>query len=131
MIVNGNNNTISNYNNLPQMSETIKSWFLPMSFATVSYTKRGVDWIETLTTVDTEGVKQELRGKDLEIYPEGERAWNWIEIHCLPNLDLNVNEYVYYDNVKYKVRKTKKYKEYGFCIYHLQEAYEDMTNEGI
>lgn len=131
MIVNAKD-TVSvgaGYGKLPNMSQTIICWFLPIDFGVVTRVKVGVDWKETIETRSTMGVVQALKMKDLMIYPEGERAWTWKEVHCLPDFQLDPNEYVLYDGVRYKVKSKKYYKEYGFVYYHLLQDYTGTIDE--
>ena len=118
--------TLLNSNrNLPNMSSTITKWFLNITFQEVIRTLNGADWVETEGQVyNTRGVVQPPRDEDLQIYPMGCWAWQWLMVHCLPNVQLKPNQYVKYDGVTYKVMSRKDWSKYGYVRYMLLEAYQ-------
>lgn len=127
MINSAKNNLITNTNaSLPNMSETIKSWFLNLTFEIVERTMSGadytVDWA-TKQIVNTKGVVQPPSDKELKILPEGSWAWEWLMVHCLPDAQIEVNQFVRYDNKVYKVMKKKDWIKYGYVRYYLLEAF--------
>lgn len=118
--------------NLPNMSETIKSWFLNITFKIV---KREIgdsaDPIETVEkTIRTKGIVRPPSDKDLKLLPEGAWAWEWLQIHCLPDIRLDTNQFVKYDNTTYKVMAKKDWSKYGYIRYTLLEAFR-AEREGM
>lgn len=111
---------------LPNMSETIKSWFLNLTFEIVERTQTGadftVDW-STKQVINVRGVVQPPSDKDLKILPEGSWAWEWLMLHCLPDAQIAVNQFVKYDGTVYKVMKKKDWSKYGYVRYYLLEAF--------
>lgn len=128
MIQSARNFTLKNQNsNLPNMSETIKSWFLNISFQYVTreMNEDSADVVQEVTqTINTLGVVRPPSEKELKLMPEGAWAWEWLQIHCLPDVVLEVNQYVIYDGKKYKVMSKKDYSKYGYVRYTLLEAYQ-------
>lgn len=60
---------INTNSNLPNMSNTIKGWFLNISFEYVERYQQGADWIEgTPQIVNTKGVVRPPSDEDLKIY---------------------------------------------------------------
>lgn len=111
--------------NLPNMSATIQGWFLNISFEVVERYMVGADWVESNPiTVHTKGVVRPPSDKDLKILPEGTWAWEWLQIHCLPNLKLDNNQYIKYDGTIYKVMAKKDYSKYGYIRYTVLEAFQ-------
>ncbi len=125
MIQSAKNNLLKNTNSaLPNMSETIKSWFLNISFEYVTRIMQGAEWITSEPiTINTRGVVRPPSDKDLKILPEGTWAWEWIQIHCLPDVFLDTNQFVKYDDKLYKVMAKKDYSKYGYIRYTLLEAF--------
>lgn len=125
MIQSANKTLLNNINStLPNMSNTIVSWFLDITFYKVARTMQGAQWVEGKgSEIKTKGVVQPPRDKDLKILPEGTWNWQWLMVHCLPDLDLEVNQFIYYDNVKYKVMAKKDWSKYGYVRYMLLEAF--------
>jgi hypothetical protein len=111
---------------LPNMSETIKSWFLDLTFEIVERDMDGADFIvdwATKQTINVRGVVQPPSDKDLKILPEGSWAWEWLMVHCLP-CQMEVNQFVRYDGTIYKVMKKKDWSKYGYVRYYLLEAFQ-------
>lgn len=112
-------------NNLPNMSSTIRRWFLPISFDIVTRTLNGADWEVTSTqTINTKGVVRPPSDTDLKLLPDGTWSWQWLQAHCLPNVLLENNQFVSYDSVVYKVMAKKNYTPYGYIRYTILEAYQ-------
>lgn len=125
MIVNAKDKSL-NYSGLPQMGEVLPSWFQTMTFDVV--TKSVVDYEvkEVLESITTQGVRQPMSAQQLSIKPEGQRAWRWETLHCLPDVKLKVDDIVIFDGVKYRVMQRWNWSEYGYLEYHLCEAYNDV-----
>lgn len=133
-MMNGKNQTLNNINsNLPNMSGTIQGWFLDITF---KYVTRIIDEDsadfseETEQIIKTKGVVRPPSAKDLKLMPEGAWAWEWLQIHCLPDVKLETNQFVIYDGKRYKVMDKKDYSKYGYVRYTLLEAYT-AENEGL
>ncbi|MBO5927380.1 MAG: hypothetical protein J6Q32_00820 [Clostridia bacterium] len=126
MIFSANRFNLSNTNStLPNMANTITGWFLNITFDVVERTLDGADWAETtVETINTRGVVQPPRDIDLKIFPEGTWAWEWLMIHCLPDVQLNTNQYIRYDGTLYKVMSKKNWEKYGYCRYMVLEAFK-------
>ena len=125
MIQNGRNIKLNNINNaLPNMSNTITGWFLNITLQVVERVMQGADWVDGITKIiHTKGVVQPLNDEQLKIMPEGTRSWEWLMLHCLPNVDLKTNQFIMYDDKKYKIMTKKDYTKYGYIQYTLLEAY--------
>lgn len=111
---------------LPNMSETIKSWFLNLTFEIVERVQEGADYKIDWTTkqeISVRGVVQPPSDRDLKILPEGSWAWEWLMLHCLPDTQIDVNQFVRYDGTVYKVMKKKDWSKYGYVRYYLLEAF--------
>ena len=129
MINSAGNNLLNNVNStLPNMGNTITSWFLNITFDVVERTLDGADWVENVVEkINTKGVVQPPRDKDLTILPEGTWAWEWLMLHCLPDVQLNTNQYIRYDGKLYKVMAKKNWAKYGYIRYTILEAFKADT----
>jgi len=110
---------------LPNMSETIKSWFQNITFQYVTRTidDNGIWHTTDERTIKTQGVVQPPRDIDLKILPEGTWNWEWQLLHCLPDIELDVDQFVIYEGIKYKIMQVKPWQKYGYRRYVLLEAY--------
>jgi hypothetical protein len=118
------------------MAQTIQGWFQPVEFEVITRSLAddgdGVDWVsETVTLIKTQGVVRPPSDKDLKILPEGTWAWEWLQIHCLPDVKLETNQYVEYENKRYKVMAKKDWSKYGYIRYTLLEAFQAEQLEGM
>lgn len=125
MIKNAKNNKIGSKSRLPNMSQTIMGWFLPIEFGIVNRVIVDFEPVDTITKISTQGVVQPLQPEDIELQVEGVRNWEWLQIHCLPNLQVDINQFIFYKDRKYKVMKRENYEEYGYMRYIVCEAYRD------
>lgn len=125
MIQNATNFKLNNTNsNLPNMSNTITSWFLNITLEKAERQLVGADWqLVTVGKLNTKGVVQPPSDIDLKILPEGTWNWEWLMLHCLPNADLQVNNFIKYDGKDYKIMSKKDYSKYGYIQYIILEAY--------
>ena len=129
MINNGKDIKIGAQSNLPQMSEVLLAWFQDMTFDLVTKAITDFDLVETKTTVQTKGVRQPFSAQQLSIKPEGQRAWRWETLHCLPNVKLNPDDIVIFNTIRYRVMDKLDYSEYGYLEYHIVQDYKEPEPE--
>lgn len=134
MISNAKDKTISQLNAqsaLPQMGEVLLSWFQNMTFDLVTKALDEYDLKETTESINTRGVRQPFTAQQLSIKPEGQRAWKWETLHCLPDVKLNPDDIVIFNTVKYRVMSKLDYTEYGYLEYHIVQDYiePEQNNE--
>lgn len=132
MIQSARNLKLNNTNSaLPDMSGVITSWFLDITLQVVNRVMDGADWIEQdALLIKTKGVVQPPNPQDLKIMPEGAWAWEWLTVHCLPDVQLETNQYIRYDGKLYKVMAKKDWRKYGYVKYTLLEAFT-ADEEGL
>jgi len=124
MITNAGNTTLNQaHSNLPNLSMTITKWFISIDFVRITKTTVDFETVETESSESFQGVVQNLDSKQLQIYPEAQRAWGWKMIHALPSLIMNVDDRMIFDSIKYRVMNIRDYKEYGYMEYHIVEDY--------
>lgn len=132
--MNGKNQTLKNSNsNLPNMSGTIQGWFLDITFKYITsiIDEDSADFTEeTERIIKTKGVVRPPSPKDLKLMPEGAWAWEWLQIHCLPDVELDTNQFLIYEGRRYKVMDKKDFSKYGYVRYTLLEAFT-AENEGL
>ncbi|MBO7733119.1 MAG: hypothetical protein J6S67_11215 [Methanobrevibacter sp.] len=125
MITNGKTNKIGTMSKLPNMSNTIIGWFQDITFGVVTRAVVDYESVKSIQTIKTKGVVQPYQPTELDIQVAGSRSWNWLMIHCLPDLNLEENSYIYYKDIQYKVMKKYFYEEYGYYEYVICEGYEN------
>ena len=127
------NNTINNAANTPINQNTgtvpnvlgaIDDWLQPMTFTRITKSVSAFQEVETETDVDFRGSIQPLTDRQLQLKPEGQRAWSWFLLFAEPQLQLEVDEVVVYLGVRTRVMALKNWTLYGYMEYHLCQDWE-------
>jgi len=122
-IKNAKDKNLSGYSHLPNMSSTIVGWFLPIRIGIVTRTVVDFEQVETVQWIDTQGVVQQYKTEDLEITKSGDRSWDMLQIHCLPDLQLENDNLIIYKDIRYKVMNNNNYSDYGYMEYICVETF--------
>lgn len=119
-IQNGKNTPVNQQTGgIPNVGGALNNWFQPMVFTLVQKQTVNFQLVETETLVYFRGVIQPLSYRDLQVKPEGERAWTWLWLHAEPSLQLRVDDIVEYVGVRTRVMGRKNYEIYGYIEYQL------------
>ena len=121
------NKTISSClrSGMPNMANTLNGWEEPLSIIKVIQDVSEGDLVTTEQQINFNGVWQPLKDEQLELKPEGQRAWEWIWIHTKASeLNLETADKVIFNSKQYKVMNKKDYSLNGFVEYHLCRDYE-------
>lgn len=108
---------------LPDVSLAMLNWFQKITFIRIVKTVVAHRVVETPTPVTFEGVMQPFSAKQIEMKPEGQRAWKWWKLHAQPSFIVDVDEVVTYKGQNYRVKAQNDYAEYGYLEYDLIEDY--------
>lgn len=117
---------INEISNMPQMGAAFSGWQTSVTITKI--TQEVVKGLLTSTEVDYtfKGVVQPLNPKSIELKPEGQRAFTWLQIHCFSgNLNLIPNDRIIYNGVTYKVMDIWDYSLNNFIEYHIIQDYEN------
>lgn len=127
-----NANTVKlnqNPGTLPDLSGALLNWFQKLQFNIVNKTTVNFQVVETLTPVETQGVRQPLSAQKLMIKPEGQRRWKWEMIHALPNTPLEPDMIIKFKDQNYRVMDKWDWTEYGYIEYHIVQDYDQPEDE--
>ena len=127
MIINAKDKGL-NYVGLPQVGDVLPGWFQPLQFDIITKSLVDYEVEEVIIPVQTMGVRQPFTSQKLSIKPEGQRAWNWETLHCLPNVPLKIDDKVIFDNKTYRVMNKWDWTEYGYIEVEICQGYE-MSEE--
>ena len=128
MIINAKDKPLT-YSGLPQVGDVLPSWFQTLTFDLITKTVSNYEVVETTTTITTQGVRQPMSPQQISIKPEGQRAWRWETLHCLPDVKLKIDDIVIFDGIKYRVMQRWNWSEYGYLEYHICQAYEGSDSQ--
>jgi len=110
---------------LPQLSNPVKSWSVPLTLNKITQNIIEGDVVITETKIDFQGTVQPLTAEQLQFRPEGERSWKHLWIHCVAgSLNLNTQDKIIFNNERYKVLEVKDYSLYGYIEYMVIEDYQ-------
>lgn len=101
----------------------MRAWFQKLSLVRVI--KQIVDFEEKEVEqpFTTSGMISPLSGRQLEMKPEGQRAWEWLQLNCENGLELKPDEIVKYRGTKYRITGNKNYSAYGYSYYEMVNDY--------
>lgn len=106
---------------MPNVGPTLNGWFKPivLEVITIGRDPKTFQVIETAELINTLGVKQPLSKRRLELKPEGQRAWDWQQLHVTPEVVLEPGMYIRIGGVKYRVMASGNYRDMGYVEYEL------------
>lgn len=121
------NRSLKALSEMPQMDMTLEGWEIPLEIEVIIQDVIEGDLAETATTVNFKGVWQPLKMQNLELKPEGQRAWEWIWLHAKKSeLDLETADKVKFNKKLFKVMSVKDSSLNGFMEYELCRDYEGL-----
>jgi hypothetical protein len=118
---------------LPYLQETLYDWLQPMVFVVVSKYTSSFQLIEKTTNINFMGIAQPLQGRQLNLFPEGQRKWNYIQIHAQCDtsgalITLKPDDVINYLNIQYRIMTARNFSVFGYIEFILVENY---TNSGL
>lgn len=127
-IVNGNNVPLSqSMSGMPDVSDALKGYFIPMTFTTTVKKIVNQNLVETPTSTAFRGVWQPLTVRSVNQKPEGQRSWRWFMCHSDTCLHLETDQVIFYNGIQYRVKAEKDYSLNGYWYY---EMIQDFTGSG-
>ena len=120
-------NTNANLSNLPNMSNTLTSWLIPLTLEKITQSIVNGDVVQTTQKIDFKGVWQALKDEQLQFKEEGQRSWSWYWLHAQAGtLNLQTQDKIIFNNVRYKVMTVKDYSIYGYIEYEVIKDFEGV-----
>lgn len=110
---------------MPQVDEALNGWTSLLSFIKVSQVNVRGEITQTSEILSFNGTVQPLMPEQLETKPEGQRSFEWLQIHAFTEIDLKVNDRIDWESKTYKVMFKNNYKLNGYFEYHVIEDYQD------
>ena len=110
---------------LPQMTNTLNGWEVPLTLKRIRQSIIDGDAVKTEEIINFQGVFQPLRDDQLQFKPEGQRSWSWYWIHAKAGtLNLQTQDKIEFQSIRYKVMSVKDYSLYGYIEYQVILDYE-------
>lgn len=108
---------------LPKLNPAIGPWAQCFSFDCITKGLDNYQSIERKRNVQFRGVVTPLSPRQLEIKPEGQRAWRWLEVHATADLAIKPDDEVVFKCVRYRVMAVHDWSDYGYFRYEIAEAF--------
>lgn len=116
---------LNEISNMPEIQSAITPWEDTIKIGIVTQTWNEGDLTQSISQVSFKGTIQPLSAKQIALKPEGQRAWTWYMIHCTKlDLNIDVNDKIYIDDIKYKVMAYNNYKRNGYVEFHIVKDYD-------
>lgn len=110
---------------MPQVSGVLAGWMKSITLQKrQQLTNDGlVSYVNTDITFS--GTIQPLSARQIALKPEGQRAWEWLQIHAVAGTkNIADNDQIVYNGIIFKVMATKDYSLNGYIEYHLAREYQ-------
>ncbi len=110
---------------MPQQRASIGRWAQLMTFKKITQTVTDGLVVNADEEVCFRGVLQPLSPREIQLKPEGQRAWTWLRLQCFTSCPpFNVNDRVQYDGREYKIMAELDYTLSGCREYHVVKDYQ-------
>lgn len=111
--------TLNQINAMPQVSAAFSGWNSLITIVRITQTIVDGFPVDTENFIYFKGVIQPFSPRQLMLKPEGERAWTWLQIHCVAGKDnIEPNDKILYNGQRYKVMANNDYSLNGYTEYH-------------
>jgi len=110
---------------MPKMELAFAGWTSSITLKKITQTIVDGDRTETETNIIFDGVVQPLSVEQVNLKPEGQRSWKWLQIHALTGVNnLSVYDKIKYNDVEYKVMAINDYSLNNYVEYHIVKDYQ-------
>lgn len=116
---------------MPQMGHVLDGWEVPLTLVKIIQDVVDGELVYSEIRFNFRGVWQPLRNEALQLKPEGQRSWQWIQLHVKSGSELNLEtaDKVIFRNELFKVIEKKDYTLNGYVEYQLCKDYiNEQTN---
>lgn len=125
MIKNGKDTLLNqSTGTLPDLSGAMRDWFQKMTFAVITKTIVNFRAVEVEVRTAFQGVMQPASPEQIQLKPEGQRAWIWHTLHAETSLILEIDGKVIYLGLEYRVMSKSDFSKYGYVQYDLVEGFQ-------
>lgn len=118
--------TLDQYSGMPQIQSAFMGWTTSITLSIITQAVTNGFIVDSSTEVTFDGVIQPLSPQKIMLKPEGQRAWEWLQIHCFSGrLNLNINDRIIYNGTKYKIMASNDYSLDNYIEYHAIKDFDE------
>ena len=107
----------------PNMRDTVSEWFQTLEFTLIKKAVDNFELVETRTTIIFQGIVESITPQQIQMRPEGERKWGYINVWASAELVLSIDDVFRYQQVNYRVVSKNDWSAYGYVQYECAEDY--------
>ena len=123
MITNGNTLPIFT-SGVPNVQDALSNWFTTLSLGKITKSVVNYHLQEVVTWANYQAVLQPFTTKQLQIKPDGQRAWAWSTLHIKgTDSEFCLDDQVFIGNKKHRIMQKFEWSDYGYIEYQLIEDY--------
>ena len=109
---------------MPKMSSTLSGWQSIIDLYVVTQTIVDGFPVPSRVLHKFRGTIQPLSPEAIKLKSEGQRSWEWLQIHVVAgDLNLSNNDVIEYNGVEFKVMAKRDYTLNGYVEYHAVKDY--------
>ncbi|MCK5591648.1 MAG: hypothetical protein KAI72_06810 [Candidatus Pacebacteria bacterium] len=116
--------TLNQTSGMPKINCAFAGWQTNISVLVI--TQEIIDGFATdfEKTIEFKGVIQPLSPRKIMLKPEGQRAFEWLQVFCASmTLILKPNDKIIYNEKRYKLMADNDYSQSNFKEYHIIRDY--------
>jgi len=121
---NANKMRLCDLPSMPDNSNAVMRLLSPLIFEKLQVTNVNGLAQKVPIVIKTLASIQPLSSRALTVKPEGERSWQWYQIHTGTNVDLKNNDRIRIRGILYKVMAKFDYSRNGFYEFHAVLDFE-------
>lgn len=107
------------------MKAAFAGWMTKITLIVIQQTVVDGFVIDTESKVTFQGTVQPLSPEQVQLKPDGQRSWQWLQIHCLAGaLNLVTNDKFIYNDIRYKIMAVLDYSLNNYVEYHAVRDFE-------
>lgn len=116
---------INELSGMPQMSAAFSGWKNTITVQRITQTVVDGFTQDTASSVTFQGVIQPLDPEQIKLKPEGQRSWEWLDIHIEGSAVIfATNDRFLYNGRKFKIMHKKDYSLNNYVEYHAIEDFQ-------
>lgn len=109
---------------MPQMNAAFGGWGIPIVLQRITQTVVDGLVVEQRRAIRVSAIWQPLDAEAIKLKPEGQRSWEWIDLHIRGQAIFTTNDRVLRNGMPYKVMAVKDYSLNNYTEYHLIRDYD-------
>ena len=131
MITNGSSLSIQT-SGRPNLQDALSDWFTNFKIGTIVKTVVDFQLQEVVTYLEYQAVYQPFTTKQLQVKPEGQRAFDWHTLHVKgTDVEFCLDDVVIIRGKRCRIMQKFEWREYGYTEYQTIEDYGQAMRASV